>query len=168
MERLSASPFGPRKDKTYGIKVRCYWEHPWEHIGNVRNILGTLWELEGNMLVTKRKWIYFFPFTQNLKEKNQSTLIGCMKLIFLKLFIIIFHMCAGFLESPLATTAEYKKSHTVDDSRTRPKSSNLRPRWFPAINKFQRWWFSRRWFRSDNWGATSGFVKLSTDSSEAV
>jgi hypothetical protein len=25
--------------KTYGIKARCYWEHPW----------GTHWELEGNM-----------------------------------------------------------------------------------------------------------------------
>jgi hypothetical protein len=20
--------------KTYGIKARCYWEHPWEHVGN--------------------------------------------------------------------------------------------------------------------------------------
>jgi hypothetical protein len=28
--------------KTYGIKVRCYWEH-------FGNILGTLWELEGNI-----------------------------------------------------------------------------------------------------------------------
>jgi len=31
--------------KTYGIKARCYWEHPW----------GTHWELEGNMLGTKEK-----------------------------------------------------------------------------------------------------------------
>jgi len=32
--------------KTYGIKARCYWEHPWE----------THWELrehKGNMLGTK-------------------------------------------------------------------------------------------------------------------
>jgi hypothetical protein len=35
--------------KTYGIKVRCYWEHPWG------NTLGTHWELEGNVLVTKEK-----------------------------------------------------------------------------------------------------------------
>jgi len=42
--------------KTYGIKGRCYWEHPWgthweprEHVGNP---LGTQWELEGNMLGT--------------------------------------------------------------------------------------------------------------------
>jgi len=34
--------------KTYGIKARCYWEHPW----------GTHWEpreLEGDMLGTKEK-----------------------------------------------------------------------------------------------------------------
>jgi hypothetical protein len=28
--------------KTYGIKVSCYWEHPW----------GTLWELIGNLMGT--------------------------------------------------------------------------------------------------------------------
>ncbi len=32
--------------KTYGIKAKCYWEHPW----------GTHWELERNMLGTKEKW----------------------------------------------------------------------------------------------------------------
>jgi hypothetical protein len=31
--------------KTYGIKVRCYWEHPW----------GTHGKPEGNMLGTKEK-----------------------------------------------------------------------------------------------------------------
>jgi len=31
--------------KTYGIKARCYLEHPW----------GTRWELEGNMLGTEEK-----------------------------------------------------------------------------------------------------------------
>jgi len=42
--------------KTYGIKVRCYWEHPWgthgklrEHIGN---LMGTHWELERNIEAT--------------------------------------------------------------------------------------------------------------------
>jgi len=32
--------------KTYEIKARCYWEHPWE-------TLWELWELEWNMLGTK-------------------------------------------------------------------------------------------------------------------
>ncbi len=27
--------------KAYGIKVRCYAEHVWKHIGNLGNILGT-------------------------------------------------------------------------------------------------------------------------------
>jgi hypothetical protein len=31
--------------KTYGIKVKCYWEHPW----------GTHSELEGNIEGTKEK-----------------------------------------------------------------------------------------------------------------
>jgi hypothetical protein len=34
---------GRTLDKRYGIKVRCYWEHP----------SGTRRELEGNMLGTK-------------------------------------------------------------------------------------------------------------------
>jgi hypothetical protein len=41
---------------TYGIKVRCYWEHPWgthwEPTEHIRNLMGTHWELEGNMLDT--------------------------------------------------------------------------------------------------------------------
>ncbi len=60
---------GRTLDKTYGIKVRHYWEHPWrthrEHIGN---LMGTHWELEGNMMGTKEKcwafplaaWINFY------------------------------------------------------------------------------------------------------------
>jgi hypothetical protein len=40
----------------YGIKVRCYWEHPWWNtFGNLENILRTYWELERNMLGTKEK-----------------------------------------------------------------------------------------------------------------
>jgi hypothetical protein len=35
--------------KEYGIKVRCYGEHVGEHIENLRNILGTQWELKGNL-----------------------------------------------------------------------------------------------------------------------
>jgi len=35
--------------KTYGIKERCYWEHP------LGNTLGTHWELDRNMLGTNKK-----------------------------------------------------------------------------------------------------------------
>ncbi len=39
--------------KTYGIKARCYWEHlqgaHWEPREHVANLMGTHWELEGNM-----------------------------------------------------------------------------------------------------------------------
>ncbi len=31
--------------KTYGIKARCYWEHHWEHIGNLK---GTCWDQRKN------------------------------------------------------------------------------------------------------------------------
>jgi len=45
--------------KTYGIKARCYWEHPWETHWepreHIRNLMGTHWELERNMLGTKEK-----------------------------------------------------------------------------------------------------------------
>jgi hypothetical protein len=45
--------------KTYGIKARCYRE-PREHIGN---LIGTHWELEGNMLGTKGKRKKILPPT---------------------------------------------------------------------------------------------------------
>jgi len=32
-------------DKTNGIKARCHWEH-------IENLMGTHWELDGNMLRT--------------------------------------------------------------------------------------------------------------------
>jgi len=45
--------------KTYGIKARCYWELPWgihwELREHIENLMGTQWELEGNMLGTKEK-----------------------------------------------------------------------------------------------------------------
>jgi hypothetical protein len=50
---------GTSREHNVGIKARCYWEHHWgthwkprEHIGN---LMGTHWELEGNMLGTKEK-----------------------------------------------------------------------------------------------------------------
>jgi hypothetical protein len=72
--RWNASPFrqpylgekGRTLDqKTYGIKARCYWEHPW----------GTYWELIGNVNGTKEKWKKILSShppspTQNLKEKK--------------------------------------------------------------------------------------------------
>jgi hypothetical protein len=45
--------------KIYGIKVRCYWEHPWgtyqEPTEHFWNLMGTHWEHDGNMLGTKGK-----------------------------------------------------------------------------------------------------------------
>jgi len=45
--------------KTYGIKARSYWEHPWgthwELKEQIENLMGTNWELVGNMLGTKEK-----------------------------------------------------------------------------------------------------------------
>jgi hypothetical protein len=38
--------------KTYGIKARCYWNHPWgthwEPREHIENLMGTDWELDGN------------------------------------------------------------------------------------------------------------------------
>jgi hypothetical protein len=85
--------------KVCWIKVRCYGEHVGEHIGNLRNILGTHWELERNMVDThwergKNEKILSLPpcpLPQDLKEKKQGTLsaclglpIGCMKFLFPK------------------------------------------------------------------------------------
>jgi hypothetical protein len=43
---------GRTLNKTYGIKARCYWEPPW---GTYWKLMGTHWELEGNILGTKQK-----------------------------------------------------------------------------------------------------------------
>jgi len=64
--------------KAYGIKVRCYGEHVGEHIGNLRNILETHWELEGNIVDThweqgtnEKKSLPFPPPPPRLK-RNKS------------------------------------------------------------------------------------------------
>jgi hypothetical protein len=31
-----------------GLKIKCYWEVLWKHIGKLGNTLGTPWELDGN------------------------------------------------------------------------------------------------------------------------
>jgi hypothetical protein len=37
--------------------VRCYGEHVVaEHIGKLKNIVGTCWELNGNIVGTRKKW----------------------------------------------------------------------------------------------------------------
>jgi hypothetical protein len=59
MERWSVCPLWPTYlgekgrtlSKTYGIKVRRYWEHP------LGNTLGTHWESDGNTLGTERKHV---------------------------------------------------------------------------------------------------------------
>jgi hypothetical protein len=75
---------GRTLSKTYGIKARCYWEHPWgthrEHVGN-----------KGK----KKKNPPLPP--QNLKGKKSRHFecmlglpIGCMKFLFPKLLVTIF------------------------------------------------------------------------------
>jgi hypothetical protein len=49
--------------KTYGIKVRCYWEHPW----------GAHWKPDGNTLGPRRDTCWEHP-TQNPKEKKNKAL----------------------------------------------------------------------------------------------
>jgi hypothetical protein len=63
--------------KTHGIKVRCYWEHPW----------GTHWELEGNMFGNKGKIKkILLPLKLERKKSRHfecmlSLPIGCMKFL---------------------------------------------------------------------------------------
>jgi hypothetical protein len=63
---------GQQLPKAYEIKVRCYAEHVWQHIGNLGNILGTRWEdienLKGNTLGTKEKWKKDLVATFSRKE----------------------------------------------------------------------------------------------------
>jgi hypothetical protein len=67
-------PFGPTigekgntLGKIYGIKARCFWEHPWgthwESREHIWNIMGTLKEQRKNEKKSSRH-------TQNLKEKK--------------------------------------------------------------------------------------------------
>jgi hypothetical protein len=81
-----------------GLKLGAIRNTLKEHIWN---ILGTHWELEGNMLGTKEKILALPPppppFSK-LKRKRKSRHvecmmslpIGCMKFLFPKLFVTIF------------------------------------------------------------------------------
>jgi hypothetical protein len=71
--------------KTYGIKVRCYWEHPWE----------IHWELFGKKGNMKKSTPT--PPSQNFSIKKLrhfecmlSLLIGYIEFLFPKLFVTIF------------------------------------------------------------------------------
>jgi len=52
--------------KTYGIKARCDWEHPW----------GTHWEPVGNKRKMKKILLLHSPLPQNFK-KEKGTLRAC-------------------------------------------------------------------------------------------
>jgi hypothetical protein len=74
MERLPLWPTyigekGRTLGKTYGIKARCYWEHPCgthcEPREHIENMMGMHWELERNMSGTGKI------------NKNQGTLSAC-------------------------------------------------------------------------------------------
>ncbi len=80
--------------KPCGIKPRCYWEHlgEWisEHFGN---LMGTNWEQR------RKPKTPCCPPPRAQKEKHWivhecmlSLLIGCMKFLFPKLLVTIFHL----------------------------------------------------------------------------
>jgi hypothetical protein len=58
---------GQQFAKAYGTKVRCYGKHVEEHIGNLRYILRTHWELKGNIAWKKN------PLLPPLPPKKSST-----------------------------------------------------------------------------------------------
>ncbi len=85
--------------QAYGIKVRCYEEHVGEPIGNLRNILRTHWELNGNIHQEPRKIEKTILHTPKLKRKKRKTPwwhalglpIGCcIKFLFPKELVTIF------------------------------------------------------------------------------
>jgi hypothetical protein len=45
--------FGDRQNNMR-LKIKCYWEVLWKHIGKLGNVLGTPWELDGNRNKTKQ------------------------------------------------------------------------------------------------------------------
>jgi len=69
--------------KAYGIKVWFYWEHIEEHIGN---LMGTE-NSKKNPSAGGPKENKLGPCLSML-----SLLLGCIKFLFLKLFVTIFHL----------------------------------------------------------------------------
>ncbi len=74
--------------KTYEIKARCYWEHPWEPNGNFK---GTCWEQKN-----WKKILLLPPHPPPPKLKRKIKWMGvepshdCMKFLFPKLLVTIF------------------------------------------------------------------------------
>jgi hypothetical protein len=66
----------------YGIKVRCYWGHFGEQLGNLENPVLIPWKHIGNMMGTRKESKKFLPF------------IVCMELLFSKLLVTIFCLMA--------------------------------------------------------------------------
>ncbi len=60
--------------KKYGIKARCYWEHPWgthwEPREHIENLMRTHWQLERNMLRTKG--LGFRVFSESLVQSSMD------------------------------------------------------------------------------------------------
>jgi hypothetical protein len=46
----------------YGIKVRCYWGHFGEQLGNLESPVLTPWKHIGNMMGTRKESKKFLPF----------------------------------------------------------------------------------------------------------
>jgi hypothetical protein len=86
--------------KHMGLKPGVIGNNLGEHIGNLRNILWTWWELIRNLKGTyweQRKNEKNPPFLRNLKDEKSmhfecmwSLPIGCMKFLLPTLFVIIF------------------------------------------------------------------------------
>jgi hypothetical protein len=64
--------------KTYGIKARCYWEHPWgtskEPKEYIENVIGTHWELEKEHVRNKEKMKKILHSTPRLAFVHQTFL----------------------------------------------------------------------------------------------
>jgi hypothetical protein len=61
--------------------VRCYEENVGEHIGNLRNILRTHWELNGNIHREPEKIEKtILPNPKLKRKKKQDTLMACLGL----------------------------------------------------------------------------------------
>jgi hypothetical protein len=70
--------------KAYGIKVWFYWEHIEEHIGN---FMGTDNQEKNPSAARDPKENKLGPCLSMV-----SLLLGCIKFLFLKLFVTIFHL----------------------------------------------------------------------------
>jgi hypothetical protein len=84
--------------KLYGIKVSCYWELFGEQLENLKNRFGNVMEThmeqDGNKEKNQKK---ILPPSSKRKKLDTSLVhaepfIGCMQLLFPKLFVTIFRL----------------------------------------------------------------------------